>query len=105
MAKLRPAMTAAGAAATVGFLPGIWRFFRDREASLAGKGFVVLSLAYIVFPADVIADVIPFIGWLDDMGVAAIAIAYLHRVSRRYPALEGPAPAQPGAVKLPPPER
>jgi uncharacterized membrane protein YkvA (DUF1232 family) len=68
----------------IGLLPGIVRFFRDRDASLAGKAFVLLSIAYVIFPADLIPDVIPVLGWLDDLGVVGFALAYLHRVSARY---------------------
>lgn len=30
---------------------------------------IVLGLLYIVSPLDVLPDVIPFLGWLDDIGV------------------------------------
>lgn len=83
MGKLRP-VARVGAPAAVGLLPGIFRFFRDREASLAGKAFVVLAIGYIVFPADAVPDVLPIVGWLDDLGVAGVAFAYLHRVASRY---------------------
>lgn len=83
MAKLRPA-TLAAAPVAIGFLPGIARFFRDREASLAGKAFVLLTIAYVVFPADAVPDVLPIVGWLDDIGLAGVAFTYLHRVSSRY---------------------
>ena len=97
MPKLRPAAAVAGPAA-VGLIPGIFRFFRDRSASLPGKAFVLLTIAYILFPADAVPDVLPFVGWLDDLGLAGVAFAYLHRVSARYrmapkttePALEPP---------------
>ena len=54
----------------------LFRFFRDREASLLGKLFVLAAVFYVVWPADLIPDV-PVIGWLDDMGVMAIASFYL----------------------------
>jgi uncharacterized membrane protein YkvA (DUF1232 family) len=60
------------------------RFFRDPESSLAGKLFIVLSVAYIVFPLDFIPDLAPVLGWLDDMGVAALALAYVLKATRRY---------------------
>jgi uncharacterized membrane protein YkvA (DUF1232 family) len=83
MAKLRPAAAVAGPVA-VGLIPGIFRFFRDPSASLPGKAFVLLTIAYILFPADAVPDVIPIVGWLDDLGLAGVAFAYLHRVSGRY---------------------
>lgn len=83
MAKLRPVAQAI-TPASVGLLPGIARFFRDREASLGGKLFVILVIAYVLFPADFVPDVIPVVGWLDDLGAATVAFAYLAKVSARY---------------------
>ena len=60
------------------------KFFRDAEASTAGKLFVVLAIAYIVCPVDAIPDVAPVLGWLDDIGVAALALMYLSRVLKPY---------------------
>ena len=34
------------------------------------------ALAYFVMPLDAIPDIIPVIGWGDDMGVTAAALAY-----------------------------
>jgi uncharacterized membrane protein YkvA (DUF1232 family) len=68
----------------VGDLWALGRFFRDSQASLLGKAFVVASVAYIVWPADAIPDVMPVLGWLDDLGVAALALGYVSRVLRRY---------------------
>jgi uncharacterized membrane protein YkvA (DUF1232 family) len=65
-------------------LGALGRFFRDSQASMLGKAFVVASVLYIVWPADAIPDVVPVIGWLDDLGVAALALGYLSRVVRRY---------------------
>lgn len=80
MAKTRAALSPV----SVGLVPGIVRFFRDKDASLWGKLFVLGVVAYVVFPADFIPDVIPVVGWLDDLGAVAVAMAYLTRVSRRY---------------------
>lgn len=67
----------------VGRLRALGRFFKDREASLFGKLFVLAALFYVVWPADLIPDV-PVIGWLDDIGVMGLATAYLTRVISRY---------------------
>ena len=75
----------------IGYVPALLRFFRDPQASLFGKVFVLLTVAYIVWPLDFIPDVAPVLGWLDDLGFASIAIAYLARVTSRYrsvPALD-----------------
>lgn len=59
------------------------RYFRDPSASLFGKLFVFAALAYVVIPLDLIPDV-PIVGWLDDMGVMSLAIAWMWRVIGRY---------------------
>jgi uncharacterized membrane protein YkvA (DUF1232 family) len=33
---------------------------------------------------DFIPDVIPIVGWLDDLGLATVAMGYLARVAARY---------------------
>lgn len=68
---------------SVGRLRALVRFFRDPSASVFGKLFVVLAVVYVVCPVDLIPDV-PIVGWLDDLGVASIAMAYLARTIARY---------------------
>ena len=67
----------------VGRLRALGRFFKDRDASILGKLFVLAAVFYVVWPADLIPDV-PIIGWLDDIGVMGLATAYLSRVIGRY---------------------
>lgn len=77
----------------VGRLRALGRYFRDPKASIAGKLVAVLALVYVVVPADAIPDVVPFVGWLDDLGVMGLATLWLARVSARYRALPpGEAP-------------
>lgn len=51
-------------------------------------GFV--ALAYVVLPADAVPDLVPVLGWLDDVGVVAAAFAFLSRDMKRH-AAQGPA--------------
>ena len=37
----------------------------------------LLAFLYIISPIDLITDVIPFIGWLDDIGVLGMAVKYI----------------------------
>jgi len=46
-----------------------WRLFRDRRVSVLAKSLLALTIAYVVWPFDVIPDVLPFIGEVDDIGV------------------------------------
>ena len=37
----------------------------------------LLALIYAVWPADILSDIIPVVGWLDDIGVLAIAVSLI----------------------------
>lgn len=69
--------------AHVGRARALVRYFRDPSASSLGKLFVLLAVAYVVWPADLVPDV-PIVGWLDDLGVASFAAAWLGHVLGRY---------------------
>ncbi len=71
-------------AGRVGNVRALARYFMDREASIFGKAFVLFTVAYIAMPIDLIPDVAPVIGWLDDLGMATIALMFLSRVLKRY---------------------
>lgn len=68
---------------TIGRMQALGRYFRDPSASFFGKAFVALAAAYVVWPLDLLPDV-PLVGWLDDLGVASVAMAHLARVAHRY---------------------
>ena len=70
--------------AKIGRARALVRYFRDREASLLGKLFVLAALVYVVSPVDLIPDAIPIVGWLDDLGVMSLAVAWMWRVVGRY---------------------
>ena len=46
-----------------------WRLFRDRRVSMIAKGLLVVTLAYVVWPFDLIPDMIPVVGEVDDLGI------------------------------------
>lgn len=67
---------------TLGSLPGIlhearlaWRLWRDRRVPLWTKGVPLLSLLYLVWPLDVLADPLLGLGQLDDLGVILLGLA------------------------------
>ena len=70
------------------------RYFRDPNASLFGKLFIFAAAAYVVCPIDAIPDVIPFVGWLDDLGVAGVAMAFVAKMIASYRDDAVPAPAR-----------
>ena len=52
-----------------------WRLFTDRRVSLLPKIVLVLGVAYLLVPTDMIFDFLPLppLGWLDDTAVLIIA--------------------------------
>ena|ERR1700744_3644033 len=76
-----------------------WRLFRNRKTlwqmirevlsgkyrmSLLTTVIVIISLAYVVFPFDLIPDYIPVIGWIDDGLILYLMIKRLHVETQRY---------------------
>ena len=53
----------------------LWRTVR--AAPIRKKLALIGALAYVVLPADLIPDVAPIVGWLDDLGVVSLAVAWL----------------------------
>jgi uncharacterized membrane protein YkvA (DUF1232 family) len=64
----------------------LWRFFRDRRASRGSKILLVLAIAYVVWPVDLIPDVVPVFGWLDDVGVASAVLGWVAMSVNRHEA-------------------
>lgn len=67
----------------LGWTTALWRYLRDGNASIFGKLLALFAVAYVIMPLDLIPDV-PFIGWLDDIGVVALASAWLTRRISEY---------------------
>ena len=84
----------------VGYARALVRYFRDGEASFLGKLFVLLSVAYVVMPLDAIPDVAPLIGWLDDLGVVAVASLFLTRKLGKYRDGENAIELEPVPVRM-----
>src|SRR5688572_12723227 len=71
-----------------------FRYLRDPHVALWRKLVGVAALVYIISPIDGIPDIIPLLGWLDDMGVLSGGAFFLVRELRQYnPPAEGPPPA------------
>lgn len=52
------------------FIRLYWRLFRDPRVSVLAKALLVATLAYVVWPLDIIPDFLPVIGEMDDLGIA-----------------------------------
>jgi uncharacterized membrane protein YkvA (DUF1232 family) len=73
-----------------GWISAFWLYMRDNEASIFGKLLALFAVLYMVSPVDLVPDVIPVFGWLDDIGVVALVGAWLTRRISEYrePAIE-----------------
>ena len=43
-----------------------------------------MAVLYVISPVDLIPDVLPVIGWLDDVGVLGLALAFVTRDMARF---------------------
>lgn len=62
----------------------LWRFLADREAPLWPRLVAIATLAYVLLPIDAIPDVVPIIGWLDDLGLVTVALGFVASKAARY---------------------
>lgn len=62
----------------------MFRFLTDGTAPWFPRVLAVLTVLYLVSPVDLIPDVIPIIGWLDDLGFVSFAIAYVAAAAARH---------------------
>jgi len=75
----------------MGTLRAAVRYLLDRRAPLAGKLVLLGAVAYIVLPIDLVPDVVPVVGWLDDLGALGVAWTIFKRYLDAWeapPALE-----------------
>ena len=47
---------------------------RNPRATLMARGIALLALVYVVWPFDVVPDVVPLLGWLDDLTIGPLLI-------------------------------
>jgi uncharacterized membrane protein YkvA (DUF1232 family) len=59
------------------FLRLLYRLFKDRRVPVAEKALLVGAIVYVVSPLDLIPDVIPFIGEVDDLYLVALTLLRL----------------------------
>ena len=62
----------------------LFRFMSDPEVHWGKKALALGALLYFIVPFDSIPDFAPFVGYLDDIGVIALVVAYLGKQLRRY---------------------
>ncbi|MCM0619523.1 YkvA family protein [Nocardioides bruguierae] len=59
-------------------------YLRSSDVPTWKKGLGLLGVLYIVWPIDAIPDTIPVLGWLDDVGVLALLVAWVRRELSRF---------------------
>lgn len=60
------------------------RYFRSPAVPGWRKLSVVGAFLYVIIPLDAVPDFVPWIGWLDDLGVVGAVLAFLVRDVRRH---------------------
>ncbi len=60
----------------------LYYFLRDPKADWKPKLFLVLVVLYLIWPLDLVPDLAPVLGWLDDVGFTALALTYLIYASK-----------------------
>ncbi len=64
----------------------MWEYLHSNRDSGFEKVMLGAALLYIITPADLLPDWVPVAGWLDDLGMAGLVIAF---ISQRLDAFEG----------------
>lgn len=57
---------------------GIWNYLRDPTTPHSARLVALLALLYVLSPLDAVPErLVPFVGWLDDVGAATLALRWL----------------------------
>ena len=52
----------------------VWAMLRDPRAPMAAKATAIAAILYVISPIDLVPDMIPVLGWLDDGIVAYLLL-------------------------------
>jgi uncharacterized membrane protein YkvA (DUF1232 family) len=81
------------------------RYLRDSRVPRWKKLTGLLAVLYFLSPVDAIPDIIPIVGWLDDLGVLSAAAFWMVRQVQQYrpePTPDGMPRDLDGSPRLPP---
>jgi uncharacterized membrane protein YkvA (DUF1232 family) len=62
----------------------MFRFLTDGTAPWFPRLLALFTVVYLISPVDLIPDVIPILGWLDDLGFLSFAITYVASAAARH---------------------
>ena len=82
----------AGTIAKVGITSKLLRYIRDPAVATWRKASGLLAVLYVVSPVDLVPDVFPVIGWLDDAGVIGALAMFMVREIKKHSAKVEAAP-------------
>ncbi len=57
----------------------LWRLFKDGKLSAADKAIIVAALLYCLSPLDLMPDILPVVGYMDDLLVVIGVLASLDK--------------------------
>lgn len=69
-------------------------FLRDKEVSKLKKLLLILPIVYVVSPIDLVSDLLPIFGWLDDAVVLTVVWNFFLQELKDYKLKENTATTQ-----------
>ena len=72
-------------------IPNFMKALFRKDTPLSAKLSVLIAIAYAILPADLVADVIPVLGWFDDAIVMTILFTVANNMisNNSHPTYEG----------------
>ncbi len=64
----------------------VGQYLRSSTVPTWRKLIGLVAVVYVVSPVDLIPDVMPVIGWLDDLGVVGLAVGFITRDISKFAA-------------------
>lgn len=58
----------------------LWRAFTSPQTPLHLKALMLLVPLYLLSPIDLIPDLIPFAGWIDDLVIVPLLVGWISRM-------------------------
>lgn len=66
------------------FVGKLLRYIRDPKVATWKKLSGIAAAVYVASPIDIVPDVIPILGWMDDLGILGAFAAFMFREVRKH---------------------